>query len=170
MLVTQVKKVEKTSTSAKENGKKKSKVLNENKKQDEIESNQKKSATLPAQNPSQSKGKGKNGDVDKLNTLGLDSPYQNSDSNTKPLVVDVTTTPILVSSHKATKQHASSKVVAIGIDPSPVSAGATSSGSDVANEGPVTPVNTCNAARVPVLSASDAANTSSFVRGVRFNV
>lgn len=173
MIYFKVKKVEKTPSSAKESGKKKSKVLNENKKQEDerLDNNtNKKSATLPASSSSPSKVKNTN--TDKLNTLGLDSPYQNGSGSGggKPLVVDVTTTPILAaSSTKSSKHH--SHVAPVN-EPSPISASSNSSGSgssdrDQTNVAPVTPTNNGgNVARVPVLSASDAVNTNSFVRGV----
>lgn len=162
-----MKKVEKSSSSAKDSGKKKSKVLNENKKQEDDNNKTSKSATLPAKASSPKKST----NADKLNTLGLDSPYQNGAGSTRPLVVDVTTTPILAATPKSPKHQSSSSkhvvmggvndeaAVTVASEPSPISA--TSSGGANA-----THADGSNAARVPVLSASDAANTNSFIRGV----
>jgi hypothetical protein len=151
-----VKKVEKSSSS---NGKKsKSKVLNENKQQKSGEEKSPTSGTPAATSTPSPPG-------EKLDTKGLDSPYK---SSSKPLVVDVTTTPIVASSKSPKKSQSQHKVVEI-VDARPTSepspGTATTSSSSAATN---TAATGSNQPRAPVLSASDAAanNSNSFIRGV----
>ena len=87
----------------------------------------------------------------------------------------MTTTPILAGTHNNNKSPAGggkNKTVSLN-EPSPGS-NSTSSCSNTAAL-PDTPGGNCNTtgssgvARVPVLSASDAANSNSFIRGVSLN-